>query len=90
MEDFGHLLPTSLIKFDLGTYDIILGMDFLGNHSAEILCRERMVRVKSLKGEQLIRGKMILTMQALSMLREGDKGILCYISSSEEKGKASV
>ena len=32
--------------FEQGTYDIILGMDWLGRYHAEILCKEKIVQVK--------------------------------------------
>ena len=89
-------LPAYLIVFELGTYDIILGMDWLGRHHAEILCKEKIVRVKTLEGEFLIRKNSkfpihtISAVQAINMIKQGDEGYLCFISSSEEKTKLSL
>ena len=40
LEILGIRLLVYLIVFEWGTYDIILGMDWLNRHRAEILCRE--------------------------------------------------
>ena len=89
-------LPADLIVFELGTYDIILGMDWLGRHHAEILCKEKIVRVKAPGGECLIRKNSVFpiqtisAVQAIEMIKHGDKGYLCFIASSEEKIKLSL
>lgn len=90
-----NLLPADLIPFKLCTYDMILGMDWLEHHSAEILCKEKIVRVQTSNGEQLIQKnsrskvQMISAMQAVNMVREGDFAFLCYIST-EKKEKLSL
>ncbi|XP_057532943.1 uncharacterized protein LOC130810836 [Amaranthus tricolor] len=51
----GNLLPADLIQFDLGTFGIILGMDWLERYSAEILCKEKVVRIETPEGMKCIR-----------------------------------
>src|SRR5688572_15122186 len=71
-------------------------MDWLGRHHAEILCKEKIVRVKAPGGECLIRKnsvspiQTISAIQAIEMIKHGDEGCLCFIASSEENIKLSL
>nr|GFA87108.1 putative reverse transcriptase domain-containing protein [Tanacetum cinerariifolium] len=52
-------LGTSLFAIDLiplghGSFDVIVGMDWLSEHKAEIVCREKVVRIPLESGEILI------------------------------------
>ena len=49
----GKEFHVDLIVFDLGGFDIILGMDWLGKHRAVIECYERNVKVGNNPGDQV-------------------------------------
>nr|GEY07387.1 hypothetical protein [Tanacetum cinerariifolium] len=41
----GHVFDIDLIPFELGSLDVIIGMDWLSNHKAKIICHEKIVRI---------------------------------------------
>nr|GEU73510.1 hypothetical protein [Tanacetum cinerariifolium] len=49
----GHVFDIDLIPFEHGSFDVIIGMDWLCNHKAEIICHEKVVRIPLLDGEVL-------------------------------------
>nr|GEV55754.1 hypothetical protein [Tanacetum cinerariifolium] len=50
----GHVFDIDLIPFESGNFDLIIGMDCLSNHKAEIICHEKVVRIPVLDGKVLI------------------------------------
>ncbi|GKD26250.1 putative reverse transcriptase domain-containing protein [Tanacetum coccineum] len=42
---FGHLFNIDLMPIELGSFDIIIGMDWLANHRTVIVCDEKIVRI---------------------------------------------
>ena len=48
-----HLFPIDLTPMQLGSFDIIVGMDWLAKHRAEVVCFEKIVRVPLSSGEIL-------------------------------------
>nr|GEW53458.1 hypothetical protein [Tanacetum cinerariifolium] len=47
----GHVFDIDLIPFGNGSFDVIIGMDWLSNHKAEIICHEKVVRITLLDGK---------------------------------------
>ncbi|GKA88380.1 putative reverse transcriptase domain-containing protein [Tanacetum coccineum] len=45
LEIDGHVFDINLILFKSGSFDVIIGMDWLSNHKAEIICHEKVVRI---------------------------------------------
>ncbi|GJY21407.1 putative reverse transcriptase domain-containing protein, partial [Tanacetum coccineum] len=45
LEIEGHVFDINLIPFGSGSFDVIIGMDWLSNHKAEITCHEKVVRI---------------------------------------------
>ncbi|GKD93036.1 putative reverse transcriptase domain-containing protein, partial [Tanacetum coccineum] len=54
LEIEGHVFDINLIPFGSGSFDIIIGMDWLSNHKAEIICHEKVVRIP-LPGGKVLR-----------------------------------
>nr|GEX93906.1 putative reverse transcriptase domain-containing protein [Tanacetum cinerariifolium] len=50
----GHVFDINLIPFESGSFDMIIGMDWLFNQKAEIICHEKVVRIPLLDGKVLI------------------------------------
>ncbi|KAI3784173.1 hypothetical protein L1987_43267 [Smallanthus sonchifolius] len=48
-----HTFPINLIPMPLGSFDIIIGMDWLSNHHAEVICFEKCIRIPLPSGETL-------------------------------------
>nr|GEY40048.1 hypothetical protein [Tanacetum cinerariifolium] len=53
LEIKGHVFDIDLIPFGLGSFDMIIGMDWLSNHKTEIICHEKVVRISLLDGKVL-------------------------------------
>ncbi|KAI3827783.1 hypothetical protein L1987_01866 [Smallanthus sonchifolius] len=48
-----HTFPINLVPMPLGNFDIIIGMDWLSNHHAEVICFENCIRIPLPSGETL-------------------------------------
>ncbi|GJZ12948.1 putative reverse transcriptase domain-containing protein [Tanacetum coccineum] len=49
----GHTFDIDLILFGHGNFDVIIGMDWLSRHRAEIICHKRVLRIPLPHGETL-------------------------------------
>nr|GEY96071.1 retrotransposon protein, putative, Ty3-gypsy subclass [Tanacetum cinerariifolium] len=45
LEIEGHTFDIDLIPFEHGSFDVIVGMDWLSQHKAKIVCHEKVVRI---------------------------------------------
>ncbi|GJS71326.1 putative reverse transcriptase domain-containing protein [Tanacetum coccineum] len=54
----GHVFDINLIPFGSGSFDVIVGIDWLSDHKAEIICHEKVVRVLGEKPEEIMRKLM--------------------------------
>ncbi|KAI3810891.1 hypothetical protein L1987_20522 [Smallanthus sonchifolius] len=48
-----HTFPINLVPMPLGSFDIIIGMDWLSKHHAEVMCFEKCIRLPLPSGETL-------------------------------------
>ncbi|GJU64631.1 putative reverse transcriptase domain-containing protein [Tanacetum coccineum] len=53
LEIEGHVFDINLIPFGNGSFDVIIRMDWLSNHKAEIICHEKVMRIALLDGQVL-------------------------------------
>ncbi|GKF82546.1 putative reverse transcriptase domain-containing protein [Tanacetum coccineum] len=53
LEIEGHVFDINLMPFGSGSFDVIIGMDWLSNHKAEIICHENVVRIPLQDGQVL-------------------------------------
>ncbi|GKF06488.1 putative reverse transcriptase domain-containing protein [Tanacetum coccineum] len=53
LEIEGHVFDIDLIPFRHGSFDVIIGMDWLSNYKAKIVCHEKVVRIPLLDGNVL-------------------------------------
>nr|GEZ12995.1 hypothetical protein [Tanacetum cinerariifolium] len=53
LEIEGHVFDIDLIPFGRGCFDVIIGMDWLSNHKAEIICHKKVVKIPILDGKML-------------------------------------
>ncbi|XP_022002269.1 uncharacterized protein LOC110899688 [Helianthus annuus] len=91
----GQIFDIDLLPITLGSFDIVVGMDWLSKHQAEILCKEKIVRIPIPEGEPLLvqghrSGAMvgiISAMQVQKCLRKGYPSILTLVTDtpSEER-----
>ncbi|GJX47385.1 putative reverse transcriptase domain-containing protein [Tanacetum coccineum] len=53
LEIEGHVFDIDLIPFGHGSFNMIIGMDWLSKHKADIVCHEKVVRIPLQKGKVL-------------------------------------
>nr|GEY92666.1 hypothetical protein [Tanacetum cinerariifolium] len=53
LEIKGHVFNIDLIPFGHGSFDVIIGMNWLSNHKDEIICHEKVERIPLLDGKVL-------------------------------------
>ncbi|GJT46229.1 putative reverse transcriptase domain-containing protein [Tanacetum coccineum] len=53
LEIEGHVFDIDLIPFGHGSFDMIIGMDWLSNYKAKIICHEKVVRIPLPDGKVL-------------------------------------
>ncbi|GKC32762.1 putative reverse transcriptase domain-containing protein, partial [Tanacetum coccineum] len=53
LEIEGHIFDIDLIPFGHRSFDMVIGMDWLSNHKAEIICHEKVVSIPLLDGKVL-------------------------------------
>ncbi|GJX67194.1 reverse transcriptase domain-containing protein [Tanacetum coccineum] len=53
LEIEGHVFGINLTLFGSGSFDMIIEMDWLSNHMAEIICHEKVIRIPLLEGKVL-------------------------------------
>ncbi|GJY93295.1 putative reverse transcriptase domain-containing protein [Tanacetum coccineum] len=53
LEIEGHVFDINLIPFGSGSFDVIIGMDWLSNHKAEITCHDKVVRISLPDGKEI-------------------------------------
>ncbi|KAD4889198.1 hypothetical protein E3N88_21271 [Mikania micrantha] len=88
-----HQLVIDLMPVTLGSFDVVIGMDWLSANHAEIVCNEKVVRVTLPSGEQIsIQGErrgiplnIMSCMKASKYLKKGYTAILALISEQPKK-----
>ncbi|GJV38968.1 putative reverse transcriptase domain-containing protein [Tanacetum coccineum] len=53
LEIKGHVFDIDLIPFRYGSFNVIIGMDWMSNYKAKIICHEKVVRIPLLDGKVL-------------------------------------
>nr|GEV20587.1 hypothetical protein [Tanacetum cinerariifolium] len=81
LEIEGHIFDINLIPFRSGSFDVIIGMDWLSNHKAEIICHEMVVRI------HLPNGKVL---RVIGERPEEKMGHLMSVKAKEQKQKEIV
>ncbi|KAJ0494599.1 putative nucleotidyltransferase, Ribonuclease H [Helianthus annuus] len=91
----GQAFSIDLIPIVLGSFDIVIGMDWLSQHQAEILCSEKIIRIPRSGQEPLeVQGDksgavvgIISFLKAQKCLRKGHTAILALVSDASVKEK---
>ncbi|GJT59882.1 putative reverse transcriptase domain-containing protein [Tanacetum coccineum] len=89
-----HSFPIDLMVIELGSFDIIIGMDWLSRYDAAILCGEKKVRIP-LEGKTLViegdrnnsRLKIVSCIKAQKYIEKGCELFLAQVTEQESKEK---
>ncbi|XP_076926259.1 uncharacterized protein LOC143589362 [Bidens hawaiensis] len=88
-----HTFSIDLIPMQLGSFDIIVGMDWLSSHRAEIVCFEKIIRIPIADGQTLrVIGEkpspsslnLITCFQAQTYLRKKYVAIVAHVVEKKE------
>ncbi|XP_074351920.1 uncharacterized protein LOC141691075 [Apium graveolens] len=80
-----HVFPVNIIPFQLGEFDVILGMDWLTSFSAQIDCKDKRVVLSTPQGKKMtFKGQrqtqtFLTLMQAKKLIRKGCEAYLAYV-----------
>ncbi|KAM0070969.1 putative nucleotidyltransferase, Ribonuclease H [Helianthus debilis subsp. tardiflorus] len=91
----GQTFSIDLIPIVHGSFDVVIGMNWLSQHQAEILCRKKIVRIPRSGEEPLvIRGDksgavvgIISFLKVQKCLRKGHTAILAHVTDTSTKEK---
>ncbi|KAJ0589702.1 putative transcription factor interactor and regulator CCHC(Zn) family [Helianthus annuus] len=89
----GQVFDIDLLPVTLGSFDVVVGMDWLSKHHADILCKEKIVRIPLPGGESLsVQGhrsgalvSIISAMKAQKCSRKGYPAILALVTDAQPK-----
>ncbi|GKB31613.1 putative reverse transcriptase domain-containing protein [Tanacetum coccineum] len=89
-----HSFPIDLMVIELGSFDIIIGMDWLSRYDAAILCGEKKVRIP-LEGKTLViegdrnnsRLKIVSCIKAQKYIEKGCELFLAQVTEQESEEK---
>ncbi|XP_074327424.1 uncharacterized protein LOC141665346 [Apium graveolens] len=85
IEIAGHIFTANLIPFQLGEFDVILGMDWLASFSTQIDCKDKRVVLSLPQGKKVIfKGQrqtqtFLTSMQAKKLIQKGCEAYLAYV-----------
>ncbi|KAJ0724807.1 putative nucleotidyltransferase, Ribonuclease H [Helianthus annuus] len=89
-----HTFSIDLIPMQMGSFDVIVGMDWLGRVRAEVVCSEKFIRLPLPNGDSLhVYGekpsqglKLMSCIKANKCLRKGTFAFLAHIVEKKDKG----
>ncbi|XP_021974875.1 uncharacterized protein LOC110869986 [Helianthus annuus] len=80
-----------LIPMVLGEFKVVVGMDWLAKHYAEIQCEKKVIHVLtpggkrvSIQGERNVNSKLCFIVQAFKYVRNGSKAFLAYVVDTKQ------
>ncbi|XP_076909664.1 uncharacterized protein LOC143567019 [Bidens hawaiensis] len=90
-----HTFDIDLIPIELGSFDVVIGMDWLSAHQAAVCCHEKVVRIPVANGEVInVHGEesgtamgVISMMRAQKLLRKGNLAVLAMVSDTRTEEK---
>ena len=90
-----HSFQIDLMPIELGSFDIVIGMDWLSKHHAEIICHEKTIRIPLSNGEVLVlQGdksgtplNIISCMKAYKCLKKGYFAVLAHVKEKKVEEK---
>ncbi|KAK1431807.1 hypothetical protein QVD17_08491 [Tagetes erecta] len=87
-----HLFKINLIPIKLGSFDVVVGMDWLSANQAEIVCHRKIIRIPLPNSETLIihgerNLKIISCLKARKSLRKKCQAFLAHVLIKEPKEK---
>ncbi|XP_071705280.1 uncharacterized protein [Rutidosis leptorrhynchoides] len=91
----GKSFLVDLMPIEIGSFDVVIGMDWLSKNRAEVVCFEKAIRIPLDNGENLmvygdktsVKLNLISYMKAQKYLRKGYQAILAHVKEIETEEK---
>ncbi|XP_022003331.1 homeobox protein 5-like [Helianthus annuus] len=91
----GQMFDIDLLPVTLGSFDVVVGIDWLCKHRAEILCKKKIIRIPFPSGDSLsVQGHrsgatvgIISAMKAQKCIRKGYPAILALVTDTQLEEK---
>ncbi|XP_074337220.1 uncharacterized protein LOC141674411 [Apium graveolens] len=91
LEIHGHSFSDDLIPFELGEFDVILGIDWLSQHKANIDCREKKIVMftednakVNFQGQRQEK-KFLSILKAKKLFKQGCEAYLAHVVDTEKE-----
>ncbi|XP_063944603.1 uncharacterized protein LOC135150927 [Daucus carota subsp. sativus] len=91
LEILGHSFLADLIPFELGEFDVILGMDWLSLYKVKIDCKKKKVIIFTEDNEKVVfqgqrqEKKFLSIMQVKKLLRQGCEAYLAHVLDTKKE-----
>ncbi|GJZ62615.1 putative reverse transcriptase domain-containing protein [Tanacetum coccineum] len=92
-----HVFEIDLMPIELGTFDVIIGMDWLVKHDAVIVCGEKVVRIPYGNKMLIVEGdkgvsrlKVISCIKARKYVERGCHLFLAHVTEKETNGRRAL
>ena len=90
-----HVFKINLLPVSLGSFDIVVRMDWLSKHQAEIVCHEKIIRILlpdrktlSVQGQKAnSKLGLISYIKARKYLRKGYQAIIAHVTEKQPEEK---
>ncbi|XP_021974811.1 uncharacterized protein LOC110869916 [Helianthus annuus] len=90
-----HSFSIDLLLVELGSFNVVVGMDWLSKNKAEIICPEKLVRIPRSGGEAIVihgdrkslKSRIISVMNKHKMLRKGYLAFLVNMVDTKIEGR---
>ncbi|GJS14783.1 putative reverse transcriptase domain-containing protein [Tanacetum coccineum] len=89
-----HLFEIDLMHIELGTFDVIIGMDWLGKRDAVIVCGKKVVRIPCGNKTLIVEGdkgssrvKVISCIKACKYIERGCQMFVAHVTEKKSKEK---
>ena len=86
--------PVRLYPIGIGEFDIVLSMDWLGSYNANIVCRQKIIRIPLEDGSEVLiygdsrerKSCLISMIRARGCLGKGCEGFIAYVIDAKKGG----
>ncbi|KAD3066853.1 hypothetical protein E3N88_34733 [Mikania micrantha] len=93
-----HLFDIDLLPIELGSFDVVVGMGWLSNNQAEVVCQNKVIRIPLPNGNTLVvQGEragrklgIISCMRAQKFLRKGCYAFLAHVTEHNSSPKQII
>ena len=92
----GYKFKIQLLPIVISGFDIVVGMDWLFKHQAQIVCNKKMIRINTSEGNEIVvygsrkksQPTLISSMKARKCIRKGCQVYLAYVIDAKKEKRS--